>query len=246
MKRILAILVLAAQAAAGQTGGFAQECWREAGPVYRKILEHPFLKGLQDGTLEREKFRFYLEQDLLYLREFSRLLLELAAKAPRAEDARTLSRHAAEAIEEEAALHGAILGPQAQAERLQMAPSNAAYVNHLRAAVWRGGFLEGMAAVLPCYWIYLEVGKELEKKGSPVKEYGQWIRQYAGEGYEKSVREAIAILNAAAEQAGAAERAAARAAFERSARYEWMFWDMAWRREAWPPAAEGTDPGVLK
>jgi len=240
MRRVIAILIIAAGSAQAQTGGFADECWRRAAPVYARALEHPFLKGMSDGTLAKEKFRFYMQQDLLYLREFSRLLLELAAKAPRGDWARTLGRHAMEAIEEEAALHGEILGmPRGKAgdagPRLEMAPTNAAYVNHLRASVLRGGFLEGMAAVLPCYWIYLEVGRELAKKGSPVPEYQKWIRQYAGEPYGKSVKEALAIFNAAAAQAGAAERGKALEAFERSARYEWMFWDMAWRMETWPP-----------
>jgi len=240
MKRVTSILICALASAQAQTGGFADECWRRVAPVCARTLGHPFLKGMSDGTLPKEKFRFYMQQDLLYLREFSRLLLELAARSPRGDWARTLGRHALEAIEEEAALHGEILGLQRgkgdDAEPgLQMAPANAAYVNHLRSSVLRGGFLEGMAAVLPCYWIYLEIGRELAKKGSPVSEYQKWIRQYAGEGYEKSVKEALSIFNAAAAQAGSAERGRALEAFERSARYEWMFWDMAWRMETWPP-----------
>ncbi|MGC8761923.1 MAG: TenA family protein, partial [Bryobacteraceae bacterium] len=194
-----------------------------------------FLRGLADGSLERRKFVFYMEQDLLYLREFSRLLLELAARAPQ-EHAQTLGRHALEAIAEEAALHREIVGRHgAPGASLEMAPTNLAYINHLRASVWRGSFLEGMAAVLPCYWYYLEAGKRLAKKNPPVPEYQQWIRQYSGPDYEKSVKEALAIFNAVAAQAGAAERARARTIFERSARYEWMFWDMAWRMERWPP-----------
>lgn len=240
MKRILLLLFLAAASLAAQPGGFAAECRRHADPVWRKTVDHPFLKGLSDGTLPREKFRFYLEQDLLYLREFSRLLLELAAKAPDAGHARTLARHASEAIAEEAALHASILGLQAQQRQsgefsFSIAPSNAAYVNHLRAAVGRGSFLEGMAAMLPCYWIYMDAGKALAAKGSPVAEYQQWIRQYSGPDYEKSVSEAIAICNAAAAGASPDIRARALSAFERSARYEWMFWDMAWRMEKWPP-----------
>lgn len=238
MKRILLILFLVAAALPAQDGGFAAECRRRAEPVWRKTLEHPFLNALSDGTLPREKFRFYLEQDLLYLREFSRLLLELAAKAPRPDHARTLARHAGEAIAEEAALHGSILGlrgPGSGELSFRMAPSSTAYVNHLKAAAGRGSFLEGMAAVLPCYWIYMDAGKRLAAKGSPVKEYQQWIRQYAGADYERSVREALEIFNAAAERAAPEIRARAMEAFERSVRYEWMFWDMAWRMEAWPP-----------
>lgn len=240
MKRFGILLFLTAVALSAQTGGFAAECRRQAEPVWRKTLGHPFLNALTDGSLPREKFRFYLEQDLLYLREFSRLLLELAAKAPHAGHARTLARHASEAIAEEAALHASILGLHAKQRQsgefsFSMAPSNSAYVNHLRAAVGRGSFLEGMAAVLPCYWIYLDAGKMLAQKGSPVPEYQQWIRQYSGPDYEKSVSEAIAIFNAGSAGVSPEIRSRALAAFERSARYEWMFWDMAWRMEKWPP-----------
>lgn len=240
MKQILPLLFLAAAALPAQPGGFAEECRRHAGPVWRKTLAHPFLKALSEGTLPREKFRFYLEQDLLYLREFSRLLLELAAKAPHPDHARALARHASEAIAEEAALHASILGLAGKQRQdaplpFRMAPSNLAYVNHLRAAAGRGPFLEGMAAVLPCYWIYMDAGKSLAGKGSPVPEYQQWIRQYAGPDYEKSVREALEIFNSAAASATPDLRARALEAFERSARYEWMFWEMAWRLESWPP-----------
>ncbi|MEJ5369638.1 MAG: thiaminase II [Bryobacteraceae bacterium] len=241
MKRNLMILfLLAAGLARGQADGFAEECRRAAAPVWQKALGHRFLQELAAGTLAKEKFRFYLEQDLLYLREFSRLLLELAAKAPDGEAAQTLARHAGEAIREEAALHASILGLRKEEResgrlRFEMAPTNIAYVNHLKASVGRGGFLEGMAAVLPCYWIYLDAGKRLAEKGSPVAEYQQWIRQYSGADYERSVKEALAIFDRAAREAGARDREAARAAFERSARYEWMFWEMAWRMERWGP-----------
>jgi thiaminase/transcriptional activator TenA len=240
MKQAVLFLLLAAAPLTAQSGGFPAECRRRAEPVWQKALEHPFLTALSDGTLPREKFRFYLEQDLLYLREFSRLLLELAAKAPDPDHARTLARHASEAIAEEAALHASILGLRPQQERsaelaFRMAPTNLAYVNHLKAAAGRGPFLEGMAAVLPCYWIYMDAGKRLASKNPPVAEYRQWIRQYASPDYAKSVREAIAIFDAAAAGAPPEIRSRAMEAFERSVRYEWMFWEMAWRQETWPP-----------
>lgn len=240
MKRLAVLAMLASCAAQAQSDGFADECWRSAAPVFRKAMEHPFLRSLSDGSLERRKFVFYMEQDLLYLREFSRLLLELAARAPEGGHARTLARHAGEAIAEEAALHAEVLGLKPQQGRnpavgAVMAPTNLAYVNHLRSAIGRGTFLEGMAAVLPCYWYYLEAGKELARKGSPVPEYQKWIRQYSAPDYAKSVKEALDIFNAAASVASPAERERAKQIFIQSARYEWMFWDMAWRMEQWPP-----------
>jgi thiaminase/transcriptional activator TenA len=89
--------------------------------------------------------------------------------------------------------------------------------------------------VLPCYWIYWEVGKELVKKGSKDPDYQRWINQYAGEEYGNVVRQVLDMMNAEAARLDAESRRAAKNLFLLSARYEYMFWDMAWREEQWPP-----------
>ena len=211
---------------------FTDELWAGIQPVYAKTLQHPFLSGLADGTLPRAKFDFYLQQDALYLDTFSEAIKTLAAKAPRKEWQATLRQHAADAIEEKNQLHLTLLRGKTASE---MAPSNYAYTNHLLAAVERGPFAQGLAAVLPCYWIYWEVGKELKKRGSKDPDYQRWIDQYSDESYRASVEQAIAMMNAAAGGLDPAARERARQLFTRSARYEYMFWDMAWRQEGWPP-----------
>lgn len=237
MTRHLLLCLLCALPAAAQD--FTLSLWQSISPIYEKTLIHPFLKGLTDGNLPRDRFTFYVIQDRLYLRAFSQALNAAAAKAPREEWALTLTRHAIEAIEAERVLHDEILKTwgvsSAEAAQAQMTPTNAAYTNHLFAAVHRGTFAEGLAALLPCYWIYWEVGKDLVKKGSKNPVYQRWIDTYAGEEYAKSVREALAIMDASIGRAGDEERARAREHFVRSARYEFMFWDMAWRKETWPP-----------
>jgi thiaminase (transcriptional activator TenA) len=136
-------------------------------------------------------------------------------------------------------MHGKILnsfGVDAKrAERAEMAPTNAAYTNHLLVSVERLSFEEGLAAMLPCYWIYAEVGKELKKRGSPKPQYQRWIDQYSGEDYAKVVREVLEIMNASSGSMTPAQRERCLKLFERSARYEYMFWDMAWKEESWPP-----------
>lgn len=218
---------------------FTLSLWQSITPVYERTLAHPFLKGLTDGNLPRDRFQFYLLQDRLYLRAFAQALNTLASKAPREEWALTLTRHSLEAIQAERALHDDILKSwgvsPAQSAEASMSPTNAAYTNHLLAVAYRGTFAEGMAALLPCYWIYWEVGKELAKKGSKNPAYQKWIAMYASSDYERSVREALAIMDGSIGRAGEEERASARAHFIRSARYEFMFWDMAWRKETWPP-----------
>src|SRR5213596_3631246 len=79
---------------------FAQELWRSIGPIYAAILRHPFVRGLTDGTLPRERFRFYAVQDALYLREFARALSLAAARAPHEAEIVMFNEHAAGAPRE--------------------------------------------------------------------------------------------------------------------------------------------------
>ncbi|MBL8238584.1 MAG: TenA family protein [Bryobacterales bacterium] len=202
----------------------SRELWTAIEPIYAKTLAHPFLTGLTDGTLPPERFRYYLQQDAAYLDAFAQALRDLAAKAPSREWAATLRRHANEAIAAEKKLPPAA-----------MAPVNYAYVNHFRVAVAKGSFAEGLAALLPCYWIYQEVGRELVRKGSRNPEYQKWIDNYAGEEYARSVRQVLAMYDGLAPKLTAAQRTRAKELFVLSARYEYLFWDMAWREEQWLP-----------
>ena len=232
----LAALLLFAPPFAPPQQKFTSELWDGSRGIYAKTLAHPFLKGLTDGTLPRSRFQFYLQQDALYLRAFGQALSVLAAKAPREEWAVTLNTHAIDSLKVERQLHESILKSFGAAGRAaEMAPSNYAYTNHLLATVHQGTFADGIAAVLPCYWIYLEVGRELKKRGSKDRAYQQWIDQYSGEEYGKVVAQVLEIMNAEAAGMNEGARRRARDLFTRSARYEYMFWDMAWREERWIP-----------
>ena len=91
-----------------------------------------------------------------------------------------------------------------------------------------------MAALLPCYWIYWEVGKELERAGSPDPLYTRWIGTYASEEFGALVRSVLDAVDLTAARLGDAERQAMRRHFMATSRYEWMFWEMGYRLESWP------------
>jgi thiaminase/transcriptional activator TenA len=217
---------------------FTDALWRSIAPVYASILRHPFLAGLTDGSLPGESFRFYAVQDALYLREFARTLAVTGAKAPREEWIIVLSEHAAEALKVERALHESFFaewGLTADAVRATpLAPTNLAYCSYLTSVAFGGAFHEALAALLPCYWIYWEVGKELERRGSPDPLYARWIGTYASEQFGGAVRAVLDIAEQTARALSELEREAMRRHFQTTSRYEWMFWDMGWRREAWP------------
>jgi thiaminase/transcriptional activator TenA len=217
---------------------FTDDLWRAIEPIYAAILRHPFLAGLTDGSLSRESFRFYAVQDALYLREFARGLSIAAARAPRDEWIIMFNEHAAEALRVERALHESFFrefGLSAEAvAATPLAPTNLAYTAYLLAVAYGRPFHESVAALLPCYWIYWEVGKELERAGSNDPLYARWIGTYASDAFGDVVR---AVLNATDEMAkplASAEREAMQRHFITTSRYEWMFWEMGYRQERWP------------
>jgi thiaminase/transcriptional activator TenA len=219
---------------------FTEQLWAGSKTIYAQTLQHPFLKGLAAGTLPKARFEFYLLQDGKYLGAFADALRTLAEKAPRETWAATLRRHAEEAVAVERQFHEKVLTSfgvdEEEAERAAPAPTTYAYTNHFKMAVQDGTFGEGLAALLPCYWIYWEVGKELVKSGSKNADYKRWIEQYASAEYGESVKEVLDMMDAEAANMGPEERLRAIDLFILGARYEYMFWDMAWRQEQWPPA----------
>jgi len=119
-------------------------------------------------------------------------------------------------------------------DAMPVAPTTLAYTSYLLATAYRGTFAEGVAAVLPCYWIYAEVGAVLVKRGSPDARYQRWIDTYADDDYQAIVDEVLTVVDDLGPTLSVTDEARARAHFATTARYEWMFWDASWRREVCP------------
>lgn len=216
-----------------QQAPFTDELWRTAQPIVQRATAHAFLQGLADGTLPKDRFRYYMRQDKLYLQDFARALTHLAGKTKNPEYHAFLRQGAKNTVAVEAKLHETFF-TAAEMAGTEMAPTNTAYTSHLLATAAHGSFAEGIAAVLPCYWIYWEVGRELKKRGSKDPDYQRWVNQYSADAFGASVKKILAIMNAEAAKLDPAARQRVHRAFELSARYEYMFWDMAWRQEEWP------------
>lgn len=215
-----------------------QQLWSQIDNVYRAILDHPFLRGLVDGTLPAAAFRYYVIQDAHYLRDYARALSLCAARAPDESATLMFDRHAGGAIEVERDLHKSFfadfgLSPD-DVDATPVAPTCRAYTSYLLAACHQGSFAEALAAVLPCYWIYAEVGRALVAHGSPEPLYQRWIDTYAGEDFGAVVAEVLALTDRVAAAASEAERDRMTERFVTTSRYEWMFWDAGWRQETWP------------
>ncbi|MBD49213.1 MAG: thiaminase II [Gemmatimonadetes bacterium] len=232
----MSAMVLTTQPLATQT--FSDDLWKANQDVYDAILEHPFLIGMQDGSLPPDIFAFYVVQDTRYLQAFADALTTAAAKAPDRAWAKQLTADAQDSLEEERRLHKEIFArlgiSEAEATKIDSTPDAFAYANFLIVTAERRPFAEAIAALLPCYWIYWEVGKTLQAKGSPNPLYQAWIGTYIAPGYAAAVTAVIQMVNSVAATAGARTRERMHEHFRRSSDYEWLFWDAAYQRQSWP------------
>ncbi len=128
------------------------EAWKAAEPIYEKILELPFVKGLADGTLDPERFRFYLRQDVLYIRRYARRLLMLAARLPRRAQQTDFTTFASDGVAMEAAMHQSFLKGDDPSDD-EMSPTCLLYTSVLDARMFSEVEVAA-ASVLPCFWVY--------------------------------------------------------------------------------------------
>lgn len=217
---------------------FTEQLWNAIVPIYDAILEHPFVSGLTDGRLPRDRFAFYVVQDAIYLRTFARALSVLASLGPDSNATRMFNHHASDAIAVEQSLHDGFLAelglhPE-QTGQTEACPSARAYCDFLMASTTNQPFHEGLAAVLPCYWIYQRVGQELLPKGSPNPLYQRWIDTYGGEQFDEVVQQVLDLTNRIAPTLTDDQRDRMTERFVLGTRYEWMFWDGAYQLQRWP------------
>ncbi|HWI22159.1 MAG TPA: TenA family protein [Baekduia sp.] len=204
------------------TTGVVQEWWDGIAKVRAAIDELPFILGLGDGTLDRDAFLWFLAQDALYLRAFARALSEASRLAPTTDEAEFWEYCAKDANAGELELHESWLGA---GTTFDAAPNltTRAYTRHLDAAAATGSYLELIAALLPCFWIYYDVGVRLLARSFVGHPYASWLDTYSDPSFEALNSRAVAVVSERAGEASDAERDLMKAAFDASARHELEF-----------------------
>ena len=210
-----------------------------AEPIWHAQLEHPFVRGIGDGTLPLDRFAHWVRQDYRFLVEYCRLFGLAAARAP---DLDTLVRFAdllQATARTEMDLHRALAREfgigEADLEREPMAPTTRAYTDFLLRVAATGDFAELTAALLPCMWGFAEIGQALRARGLPADpRYAKWIEAYADPEFARLAEWCRSLVDRLAEGASPVQEARLLDAFLTSSRYEYLFWEMAWRQEAWP------------
>ena len=217
---------------------FSADAWTRNLALYTATLAHPLNAELAEGRLPIDAFRRYIVQDAKYLIAFGQALAVAAAKSDEPDHIVQFAGAAREAVVVERALHEDYFGrfglDAAAVAAEAMSPACHHYTSFLLATAFREPLPVITAALLPCFWVYREVGTAIHATAAPDNPYRAWIDTYAGEDFAAAVDAMIATTDALAATASPATLGAMQAAFTRAMQLEWMFWDSAHRGEAWP------------
>lgn len=214
---------------------WTEHAWLKALPVIEGIKKLPFIIGLIDGTLDREKFKHYISQDSIYLEHFGRALALIAARADRVDHVLEFIRFSEGAIVVENALHSGYFKELNIAGDSRISPGCHHYASFLLKEAALSPVETAMAAVLPCFWIYKYIGDYIYDQQNAVNNpYQNWIDTYAGEDFGKIVQRALLICDEVAGTCTTRQREKMTDAFLYACQLEWMFWDSAYKQGEWP------------
>jgi thiaminase/transcriptional activator TenA len=227
----------------------AQSFWDVAAPLIAVTEKHPFLVAMVDGTLDMEAFRYYVVQDALYLKDFGDCLRRLGKnEGVDIADSERLEAFAIGAEEAELELHNSFFVQWGISEEgVEQMPNTLLYTSYMKRIVATRCHAEGLAAILPCFWVYMHVGKCMlklrEELGDSVQrpaQFDAWIDMYGGDEFEKEVKDYISMVDAACKTADDATMKEMEKHFMMCCKLEHMFWDQAQLKMEWPDIVNQT------
>ncbi|MGX4668384.1 thiaminase II [Cerasibacillus sp. JNUCC 74] len=204
---------------------------------WKQSVNHPFVKGIAQGDLPLDIFKYYILQDIYYLKHFGKVHALAATQAEDFQVTAMLLEKAKGTAQAELTVHkqhAEILNiTNEDMENFKPAPTAYAYTAHLYRASLSGNLGQTIAALLPCYWLYADIGKTYQDADPSEKIYKNWIDTYSSEWFHKSTNEQIDLLNQIAANSSEKEKAKMKEQFIIAKEYELAFWEMAYTKEDW-------------
>jgi thiaminase/transcriptional activator TenA len=218
--------------------GLSDELREGVGPLWERVVTHPFVIELGEDTLPPEIFNAYFDQDYLFLKDWAILLSLATAKAPDFDAARQLVGFLHLGLGGEEGLFQQAFRERGRSRQdvadLEYLPTTLHYSGYLRKMAYEGSFTEVITTLLGVEWPYLEWAQRLEGAGKrPSNHYYQtWIDIHTSQG----MRDFVAWLRRTVDEAWVTpqEQSHLHRIFRDVLRYEFLFFEMAYRGEQWP------------
>ena len=200
-------------------------------------LNHPFVQGIVGGDLPLVTFKNYIMQDIYYLKHYGKVHAFAAAHADDFHVSAKLAEKAKKTAQAELTVHKEhariLMITNEEMENFKPAPTAYAYTSHLYRAALSGSLAQIVAAMLPCYWLYADIGLTYKDAKPKEKIYQNWLNMYASNGFQESTQEMIDLLDELAEKASAVEKEKIKEQFIIAKEYELAFWEMSYTFETW-------------
>lgn len=219
---------------------FTEEMRKRADSIWESYHTHPFVKGIGNGSLDVERFKYWLKQDYVYLINYVRVFTLGAAKAPSLSTMAYFSKLAEDTINVEMSMHRKFAAEfgisEEELESEVPAPINQAYTDFMIARGYSGDFADLMAAVLPCTWGFWEIGTRLKETGdtSEKNPYRDFIEMYSSEEITELYHITRDLMDEEANNAPEKKKEHLANIFITSSKFEYLFWEMSYKMEEWP------------
>ncbi|SDA16802.1 thiaminase (transcriptional activator TenA) [Ruminococcus sp. YE71] len=215
----------------------SERIYKAAMPIWETYYDHPFVKGIADGTLDKDKFAYYMVQDHKYLMQYAKVFALGVIRASKESDMRMFGSLISATLDTENAVHQSYLAKfgidHDVIENTPMALNNESYTNYMISIGFKGGLAEIAAAVLACSWSYELIGEYIEKNYPNAKDnefYGNWVNTYTSEGYRACNDEMIEMCDRFSEGLSEEQIVELENIVKICSKYEYQFWDMAWSK----------------
>jgi thiaminase/transcriptional activator TenA len=218
---------------------FTDQLFDAAQPIWAAQVDHPFVQGIADGTLEVDTFKNWVRQDYLYLKEFSRVFAWATAKADSLDSMQWYATVLDMTLNTEMSLHRSYAADfginEDDLENERMWPTTRAYTDFLVRTAADGDMVDLLAGLLPCAWGYAWVGEQLVESGADPQDerYEQWLETYTDDEFKQAAEWLKSEINELAEGQTDAKKSDLLDTFVLSSRYEWRFWEMCYNGEEW-------------
>lgn len=208
---------------------FSEQLWERTFPIYQAIFRHPFNIELLEGTLDKKRFIFYMEQDSYYLINFSRTLALIAGRAISSKTIHRFLKFSLGSLTAERELHANFLPSNYDCEKVEPSPACIAYTQYQIATAATAPLEVAIAAVLPCFWVYREIGRNVEMNCLQNNPYIRWLETYSSQEFIDGTDQAISLLDELASKCSIDVLERITKTFEYSILFEWHFWNDAYQ-----------------
>ncbi len=204
--------------------------------IWESYNTHPFVKGIETGTLDKEKFRYYIIQDFLYLEDYAKAFAMGIAKAKSIETTRLFSGYLSLLTGSEMNIHHGYMGKfgvtREELEAMPRALDNLSYTSYMLRVAYEEGEAEILAAILSCAYSYELIAKNMVKNNPDCVNhdfYGEWITGYASRSYAEGNVVLCNALNKLTEHYTEQQKKHLTDIFVACSRYEYLFWELSWK-----------------